>query len=350
MSPQSLGVWAHYASQNLDDGHNSSVRGGILDSFKFRIKKLQQTQEQRNPVRTYETLWGKLGTAPKYVQKLLSDKVGDISTQEIPNLSQAQRELIALYALTVDPSENKNNKSKEFTPHIKMHKFVNRLHNARTYKTGEDWLESAAMVVEVNGTSAQDWLKYMAKTRVDTYLDGIELPNEHDFAVLSDIITDTVYINATDRQLFQDHPIFFDFDRLIFPNILIAPTFIKDHFPFSHNSRAEREKAVTDFFLEEYPKLYYQPDGETMANLTRQCAEVFAIYMAMHPATDGNGTMIHALIDHALKARRLRPISAWNSARVDKPLDELRQWIQGNTYPLEKWFENNIFADNGFQI
>ncbi len=150
-----------------------------------------------------------------------------------------------------------------------------------------------------------------------------------------------MYVGNNRKRLFQKHPTFYDFDKLIAPHLLTAPKFIQEHFPFSDHDNARREKTTRYFFENQYPKLFYG-----IHKMPQLLAETFAIYMTIHPMTDGNGTVIHSLIDHALLAHGCKPIPAWNKAKIGKPLTELREWIQGNVLPLERWFERRLSIAN----
>ncbi len=341
--PRRVQQWALYASKSDTDGSRSPVRADIINLLRPKSRVLRKTQDQRDPFNTYKILWGTDTFTPNYVRELIENAVVDLTSVQLTELSPAQREVLALYALTVHPTESP---PERFKPHIQLHKFVNRLHNSHAYQTHEDWLESAAMVVQVEGVSIQDILKDEAKRKVDRYLAQSVIDEKGkrtiptfdiDFVAMSDIVIDTVYVNNQKKQLFQNHPTYYDFDRLIKPNLKYAPDFIQSHFPFSDHNESRREQTMRDFFTDQYPKLFYG-----IRNLPQTLAETFAIYMTIHPMTDGNGTMIHALIDHALNARGYRPIPAWNKTKIEKPLAELRQWIQGNVHPLEDWFMHQI--------
>lgn len=335
--------WADYASRSVTDGSRSPVRNEIINLLRPKARILRKTQDQRDPLNTYKVLWGNDTFTPNYIRGLLEKSVTDLTTYTITELSPAQRELLALYALTIHPSESP---PEQYKPHIQFHKFVNRLHNSHEYLTHEDWLESAAMVVQVEGVSIQDILKDEAKRKIDQYLArsvvnavGKRIPPSFDidFPVISDMVIDTVYVGNNRKRLFQKHPTFYDFDKLIASNLSIAPEFIQKHYPFSDHNATRREKTMRDFFENQYPKLFYG-----IRKMPQLLAETFAIYMTIHPMTDGNGTVIHSLIDHALIARGFKPIPAWNKAKIGKPLAELREWIQGNVYPLEQWFEGQL--------
>lgn len=345
VSAQGLGRWAQNASLTLHEESRTTVRGDVVNFLRRKANILRKSQEQRNPFFTYETLWGKDEEVPKYIRGILEKSIIDLSAHELTDLVPSQREVLALYALTIHPDENHKQSHK---PHIQLHKFVNRLHNAHKYQTHEDWLESASMVVEIDGTSIQDLLKDQAKIRIDSYLASQCMahgkrttPTVYDFAIMSDVIVDTVYVHNRAKPLFLNHPTFYDFDKLIAPKIDKAPQFIRDHYPFSTQDTRKREQTMEDFFAYQYPELFWSG-----RNIPELMAETYAIYMTIHPMTDGNGTMIHSLLDHALLARKLNPIPAWNKGKLSKPLAELRQWIQGNVYPLEQWFDNQIRQAN----
>lgn len=341
--PRRVQQWALYASKSDTDGSRSSVRADIINLLRPKSRVLRKTQDQRDPFNTYKVLWGTDTLTPSYIRELIENAVVDLTSVQLTELSPAQREVLALYALTVHPTESP---PERFKPHIQLHKFVNRLHNSHAYQTHEDWLESAAMVVQVEGISVQDILKDEAKHKLDRYLaqsvvdekNKRQLPNfDIDFVAMSDIVIDTVYVNNKRKPLFQNHPTYYDFDTLISHNLDRAPDFIKEHFPFSDHNETRREQTMRDFFKYQYPKMYYG-----VHNLPKLLAETYAIYMTIHPMTDGNGIMIHSLLDHALNARGYRPIPAWNKTKTEKPLKELRQWIQGDIKPLEHWFERQL--------
>ncbi len=139
--------WADYASQSVTDGSRSLVRNEIINHLRPKARILRKTQDQRNPHNTFRVLWGDDALTPNYIRGLLEKTVTDLTAAyPIENLSPAQREILALYALTVHPTESH---PEQYKPHIQFHKFVNRLHNSHEYQTHEDWLESAAMVVQV---------------------------------------------------------------------------------------------------------------------------------------------------------------------------------------------------------
>lgn len=331
------------------------TRSQIVNFLKPSIERLIAIpSDQKNTAKASQEMWNEYGGPSAFIQDL-QPFVDQLESIPFGSLTQSQRELIALYDLA-----SIDRPGRTVSHFIKPHKLMNRIQNTVMYdcntvnasyntpRTSEDWLMSASFVDEIQGKSMQDVAKNHAKIGMDEYLKHKQDNNvsTEDFMNLSRLFVEEVFPFSKINPVFKQHPIYLEFDKLILEaHENDRTTVLTQYYPFSEEFYETRQReSVATLLSIEYSLLF----GAKTGDLASQCADVYALFTAIHPAPDGNNTIISALIDFALTRRTppLKPLLAWNKINADKPTSELRKFANGYPEQLVEWFEQRLCESN----
>jgi len=341
----SINAWA----QNKEP---LKMRSALRDLLSVPIHNVYTAKDQKNRNEVVASIWTtpSLRQMQVLIEDTLQEPVATLAKKEVSleHMTQHDREMVGLYLLT--QLEKPEPSVSWFR--LKPHKFVNRLHNViqlQVPDSQEDWLTSVSYILEVDGISVQNWLKFTAKNQIDSFLreNRNQQVGAQEVIHMGTVIATTLYGDIKDpvNGMFKKHPVYFEFDTLMEGYIDKLPPFFGKYFPFSKKTSFEHMQALEDFLSTEY-KVFKSSSYWDKNSLALECAKIFAEFMTLHPLTDGNGVLIHALIDDVLEKNGYQPIPDWNGINIQKPLGELRSWMLGLGRSLNDWFEVRLLPIN----
>lgn len=260
------------------------------------------------------------------IKEIVHQKSQDISKTSIESFTDHERDIIALDALLHIGQEQKDSKNT-----ILLQRLANRVQNTEAFGAPEDWLTSAAVVVERDGWSIYKERKIQAKQKIIEQLLNIPRLNTEKLLDIYTIYKDILYPNHSKQNVFKHQSIHRELDATVdhLPDELVAL------YPLSEKSQEQMAESLDYVLLVYYAKLLRMP----IANLISQASLTYALFTALHPLGDGNGLIASALIDTAFIKHGLRPIETWNKNPTEQPIREFTEWTFGKTQNLEKWFQ-----------
>lgn len=316
--------WVH--TDEIKGGQNTFRTRLVAALDPFVIPKFKSVTSAFDSAMESQRFWENVPIDLIIIKEIVHQKSQDISKTSIENLTDHERDIIALDALLHIGQEQKDSKNT-----ILLQRLANRVQNTEAFGAPEDWLTSAAVVVERDGWSIYKERKTQAKQKIVEQLLNIPRLNAEKLLDVYTIYKDILYPNHSKQNVFKQQSIHREVDATVdhLPDELVAL------YPLSEKSEEQMAESLDYVLLVYYAKLLRMP----IANLISQASLTYALFTALHPLGDGNGLVASALIDTAFIKHGLRPIETWNKNPTEQPIREFTDWTFGNTGSLEKWFQ-----------
>ncbi|OGK62833.1 hypothetical protein A2334_01310 [Candidatus Roizmanbacteria bacterium RIFOXYB2_FULL_38_10] len=264
-------------------------------------------------------------------------------------LNKPQQELIGFASIVLEGCNIDT--QIEPTTYMNPSRLNSRMKNAVHFQTEEDWLESASFVANYHGTSYEQVCKSESIKQMERYLAPISrnvTPEhiEHLFKLFTDHVYPPSHTGSFQTPAIRSRTIPFYAPNNVDQHVW-AIMDLEQNIAYElgvlipYHPTPESKQRAMDYYLE----LFYNPLLEVshQTDYFEALSMLYTLYLCLHPALDGNGTIAKALVNHFMTNKGLQPLD-WdkiksNPRKLKEGQSAVLEWIKDNRRPLQDWFK-----------